>query len=651
MCGISGIFHYADSQPNLVNGKTIFRMTDILQHRGPDGHGYLFLESKGKKKFVRTREWEIAEIDRFKFDLAFGHRRLAVIDLSENASQPMCNEDQTLWITANCEIYNFRELREILTKKGHRFQSSSDVETLLHSYEEWGEKFVRYLRGMFAFALWDAHKEILLLARDRLGKKPLVYSDWQGHFIFASEAKAILNVPQFPHELDSEGVIHFFSYRNTPWPFTLFNGIRRLPPGCMLIFERGKMTIKRYWQISFENKRSGNLQDLERELFEILDEAVRLRLYSDVPLGALISGGVDSSTVVAMMSNHLQHPIRTFSVGYEYANERDPEFRYSRQVSQIFSTYHHEIVVKKDSMTSLPRVIWHYDEPFAFPVALANYQLCKMMKKEVTVALSGDGGDEIFAGYLGYRNWKLLDKINQFLSLNKICRTLKPILNRLPLKGVGDIIRILAAENHQKRALRQSLSFAQLRRELFAEDFYRKTRDIDVGAILEDVYRDIDPPDLLDGILYQDLILTDAHATCTFSDISGMANGLEIRAPFMDHKIVEFAASLPIEMKIRGLNRRKYILKKMMADTLPQSIMYRKKIGYGDAIPYWKWFWEDFQAGMNDIILNGRMYEGEIFNKRFIENILRQYQGGEDRLFNLLWSLYCFALWYEMYFV
>lgn len=651
MCGISGVFHYKDSGPNLVNGKTISRMTDILQHRGPDDYGYLFLESKGKKKFVRTREWERAEIDRFNPDLAFGHRRLAVIDLSENASQPMCNEDETIWVIANCEIYNFRELREILTKKGHRFQSSSDVETILHSYEEWGEDFVPHLRGMFAFALWDAHKEILLVVRDRLGKKPLVYSNWQDHFIFASEAKAILNVPQFPHELDPEGVIHFFSYRNTPWPYTLFHGIRRLPPGCMLICEKGRMTIKRYWQISFEHKRSGSLEELERELFEILDEAVRLRLYSDVPLGALISGGVDSSTVVAMMSNHLQHPVRTFSVGYEHANERDPEFRYSRQVSQIFSTSHHEIVVKKDSMTSLPRVIWHYDEPFAFPVALANYQLCKMMKKEVTVALSGDGGDEIFAGYLGYRNWKLLDKISQFLSLNKICKPLEPLLNRPPLKGVGDILQILVAENHQKRALRQSLSFAQLRSELFSEDFYRKTRDIDVGAILEDIYRDIDPPDLLDGILYQDLILTDAHATCTFSDISGMANGLEIRAPFMDHKIVEFAASLPIEMKIRGLNQRKYILKKMMADTLPQSIMYRKKIGYGDAIPYWKWFWEDFQAGMNDIILNGRMYEGEIFNKGFIENILRQYQGGEDRLFNLLWSLYCFALWYEMYFV
>jgi asparagine synthase (glutamine-hydrolysing) len=654
MCGISGIFHYTDSQPNLVSGKTIFRMTDILQHRGPDDYGYLFLESKDKKKLMRTREWQRAEINGNNFDLAFGHRRLAVIDLSEKASQPMCNEDETLWVIANCEIYNFRELREILTKKGHRFKSSSDTETILHSYEEWGEEFVRYLRGMFAFALWDASREVLLLVRDRLGKKPLVYSDWKGHFIFASEPKAILEVPDFPHKLDPEGIVHFFSYRNTPWPYTLFKGIRRLPPGCKLIFEKGKKTIERYWQISFEHKRSGNVQDLERELSEILNEAVRLRLYSEVPLGALISGGVDSSAVVAMMSNHLQHPIRTFSVGYEDANERDPEFRYSRQVSQLFSTYHHEVVVKKDSMTVLPRVIWHYDEPFAFPVALANYQLCKMMKKEVTVALSGDGADEIFAGYLGYRNWKILSNISQFLdfpSLNRIFKPLASLFHHPSLKGVGDILRILVAENHQKRALRQSLSFARLHRELFSEDFYRKTKDINVGGILEGIYRDIDPPNLLDGVLYQDLILTDAHATCTFSDISGMANGLEIRAPFMDHKIVEFAASLPIEMKIKGLDRRKYIVKKMMADTLPQSIMYRKKIGYGDAIPYWKWFWEDIQKGISDTILKSKMHENEIFNKTFIENILNRYHGGEDRFFNLLWSIYCFALWYEIYFV
>jgi len=654
MCGISGIFNYTDSGPNLINGKTIFRMTDIQKHRGPDDFGYLFLESKDKRRTIRTREWGKAEINKYKFDLAFGHRRLAVIDLSEKAAQPMCNEDETLWVTANCEIYNFRELREILTKKGHRFKSSSDTETILHSYEEWGEEFVRYLRGMFAFALWDSHKEVLLLVRDRLGKKPLVYSNWQGHFIFASEAKAILEVPHFPHKLDPEGIIHFFSYRNTPWPYTLFDGIRRLPPGCMLIFERGKMTIKRYWQISFEHKRSGSPQDLEGELLGIMDEAVHLRLYSDVPLGALVSGGVDSSTVVAMMSNHLHYPVQTFSVGYEDANAQDPEFEYSRQVSQIFSTNHREIVIKKDSMTVLPHVIWHYDEPFAFPVALANYQLCKWMKNDVTVALSGDGGDEIFAGYLGYRNWKLLGKISQFLdflSLNKISKPLESILNHPSLKGVGDILKILVAENYQKRALRQSLSFAELRRALFSEDFYRETKDVDVGFMLEEIYRDIDPSDLLDGVLYQDLILTDAHATCTFGDISGMANGLEIRAPFMDQKVVEFAASLPIEMKIKGLNQRKYIVKKMMADSLPKSIMYRKKIGYGDAIPYWKWFGENFQKGISDTILKGKMHESGIFNKTFMENILNRYQRGEDKFFNLLWSLYCFALWYEIYFV
>jgi asparagine synthase (glutamine-hydrolysing) len=422
----------------------------------------------------------------------------------------------------------------------------------------------------------------------------------------------------------------------------------------MLIVQSGTMTLKRYWQISFGHKQTGSPQDLERELFHILDEAVRLRLYSDVPLGALASGGVDSSAVVAMMSNHLHHPVQTFSVGYEDDNAKDPEFEYSRHLAQIFSTNHHEIVINKDSMALLSRVIWHYDEPFAFPVALANYQLCKWMKNDVTVALSGDGGDEIFAGYLGYRNWKLLNRISRlldFLPITKVSTSLESMAHRFPLRRARDFLRILTAENYQKRALRQSLSFAQLRRELFSENFYRKTQEVDVGLVLENIYRDIDPPDLLDGILYQDLILTDAHATCTFSDISGMANALEIRSPFMDQKVVEFAASLPIEMKIKGLNQRKYIVKKMMADILPKSIMYRKKIGYGDAIPYWKWFWEDIRKGISDTILESKMHESEIFNKTFVENILNRYQGGEDKFFYLLWSLYCFALWYDIYFV
>jgi asparagine synthase (glutamine-hydrolysing) len=421
----------------------------------------------------------------------------------------------------------------------------------------------------------------------------------------------------------------------------------------MLILRRGEKILKRYWQISFEKRSPKDIDHLADELYGVLDEAVHLRLYSDVPLGALISGGVDSSTVVAMMSHHLTQQVRTFSVGYEDAHKKDPEFEYSRKVSQLFSTKHHEIIVRKDSMKLLPRIIWYFDEPFAFPVALANYHLCKVIKSEVTVALSGDGGDEVFAGYLGYRHWKLLGKISQYmkgLSLHRLSKPLELISDHLPWKGMGDLLKILFAEDYKKRALRQSLFFETLRRELFSKDFYVETKEIDVGTILESIYYEINPTYLLDGILYQDLILTDAHATCTFSDISGMANGLEIRSPFMDQKVVEFAASLPLDVKIKGFNHRKYILKKMMSDTLPKSIMYRKKIGYGDGIPYWRWFREDFHKEVKDRILDPSIHIDRIFDKQFVENISDRYEKGEEGYFNILWSIYCFSIWYEMYF-
>lgn len=390
MCGIAGIY---DFKGRKVDPNDLRVFTGSLKHRGPDDKGIWHLNNIG-----------------------FAHTRLSIIDLSAMGHQPMANEDQTIWITFNGEIYNFKELRESLKIKGHRFKSNSDTEVIIHLYEEKGTSCLEYLRGMFAFAIWDQKKQRLFLARDRIGKKPLFYTIQNDRVVFASELKAISALPWIDNQIDLESLAYVFSYDFVPWPRSIYKNIFKLPPASYAIFDdKHRGLIKKYWEVDLQKKEYLSEDEAAERLRDIMRESIKLRLRSDVPLGMFLSGGLDSSFVVGLASQCVDQPIRTFSIGYEDNESKDPEFSFSRQVASHFKTIHHEILFDKKIVQNLPDLMYQYDEPFCIPNALAHYQLCKETRKQVTVSLSGDGADELFAGYNVYKKWKLLDFASFFI--------------------------------------------------------------------------------------------------------------------------------------------------------------------------------------------------------------------------------------------
>ena len=381
MCGIDGILYHDRAQ--VVSEKLIERMNDVLHHRGPDDSGV----------------W-------VKGNVGLGQARLSIIDLSPLGHQPMCNEDGTVWITFNGEIYNFLELKEELLRKGHHFRSHTDTETILHLWEEMGPACVERLRGMFAIALWDERKQTLFLARDRVGKKPLFYAALPDRFIFGSEIKAILQDEDFDVSPDLEAIHYYLTYQSVPAPYSAFKGVKQLPPAHTLLVKDGTVTIQRYWDLSYRQKRrvigEAAERELQEEIIERLREAVRIRLMSDVPLGAFLSGGIDSSIVVALMAGLMDQPVKTFSIGF--AEEEYNELPYARMVAERYHTDHHEFIVKPDAQAIFPDLVWHYNEPFADSSAIPTYYVSKLAREYVTVVLTGDGGDENFAGYPRYQN-------------------------------------------------------------------------------------------------------------------------------------------------------------------------------------------------------------------------------------------------------
>lgn len=605
MCGIAGIidFRRKDIEEDQIN-----RMVDILAHRGPDGRG-IYRQA----------------------GLALGHRRLAIIDLSEAATQPLNNETQDVWVVVNGMIYNFRELRKELEAKGHHFKSKSDSEVVVHLYEEYGEDCIPILRGMFALAIWDKKREILVLARDRIGQKPLVYTSLPNKFYFASEPKAIFATQEIPKEIDMTGMHHFFSYMNVPWPYTMYKNVKQLPPACILKVELESKSIKidKYWKPDLNTKLDISIEESASKLLSTLEESVKLRLISDVPIGALLSGGIDSSSIVALMSRFLRRPVETFSVGYETSTKKDPEFGFSKIVSDEFKTNHHQISVDHNIIKVLPEMLWFYDEPYANPVALPNFELCRIMKKGVTVVFSGDGGDETFAGYPGYLKWKAVHFINRlfpFISKSK--------------QGAFNL-----------RSLRKASFSRRLYGNLYVPELRKEIKEINTGVILDEFYLENDSNSLLDNILFMDLILYNAHGVSLISDISGMSNGLEIRSPFLDHKLVEFVFSLPINNKVKGFSQTKYILRKAMGDILPKSILSRKKIGYGEGIPFKEWFCNEWKDTVRQFLFDGGLKKSGIFQMKYVKELFDNHMNFRQDNFNLLWSLVCFSVWHENVFI
>lgn len=568
MCGICGVA-YSDQRCGDLEG--LQKMTAAIRHRGPDSDGYY--EAKG---------------------VGLGIRRLAIIDVS-GGDQPISSEDASLWVVLNGEIYNYPEMRVVLEKRGHRFKTKTDTECILHYYEDEGDACVRHLRGMFAFALWDANRQRLLLARDRLGKKPVYYAIQNGELYFCSELGGLLKVlPQRP-EIDLESMDLYLSLQYVPEPRTIYSGVYKLPAAHTLVWEHGQATLNRYWELSYQPKLSGSEGDLADELRQRLREAVRMRLMSEVPLGAYLSGGIDSSIIVALMSELSSAPVKTFSVGFE--EEDYSELPYARTVAARYGTDHHEFLLRYDDLPStLETIAEHFGEPFADASAIPLYHLSLLTRQTVTVALNGDGGDEDFAGYQRY--W--LDPLANFYMKwpGFLSRWLVPSITRhlrddadrpVGQSAINGIKRLEQLPQIDQRAsiLRWGSYFAPRQRQaLWQDDYWRNLFPDSAEKLIAHAF------DQAEGSFLDRTLSADIHTylpgdLLVKADRMTMAASLEGRSPFLDYELVEWAARLPDSMKVRGLSG-KYLLKKAFAGFLPDEVRSHRKQGFG--IPLAAWF-------------------------------------------------------------
>ena len=633
MCGIAGIINISSPpQKSLME-----KMCGIMKHRGPDGEGY-YVEGA----------------------VALGHRRLSIIDL-EGGKQPLSNEDGTVWITYNGEIYNFPALRKELIEKGHRFKTKSDTETIVHAYEEYGVQCLEKLRGMFAFGIWDDKKKRLFLARDRLGKKPLYYFSDSKKFIFASELKAILQDKRVNREINSKAVADYLTYNYIPFPETIFKGIYKLPPAHFMTVkivpgiqssqggvkqaECLDVSVQQYWDIKYEPDYSLSENDWADALSENLKEAVRLRLISDVPLGAFLSGGIDSSTVVALMSMVQAAPVKTFSIGFK--EEDFSEVKYARDVSKRFGTEHHEMIVEPDAMGILPDLAWEFDEPFADSSAIPTYYVSKMARQHVAVILSGDGGDETFAGYRRYLWARDMHRYDWLpITLKKILFGIPAVLLPDGMKGKGMLTHLSKSPFERYAGLNTFSDHSYLKNLLSADIITDLKQNYNGGdpnyAYLKGFYDVCKSDDYLTKIQYMDTKTYLADDILTKVDRASMLCSLETRAPLLDHKVVELAARIPSSLKIKN-NETKYILKKAMNGILPDEILYRKKMGFG--VPLIHWFKKDLAEYARDILLSKKAVDRNIFNQNYIQSILKNHQKKGRDLSARIWALLFFEHW------
>ncbi|HYB74651.1 MAG TPA: asparagine synthase (glutamine-hydrolyzing) [Candidatus Sulfotelmatobacter sp.] len=625
MCGICGVLNFDPAAP--VDPAVLKGMADLLAHRGPDGEGF-------------HRHGPIG----------LGHRRLAIIDLSDAAAQPMANEDESLWIVFNGEIYNFQSLRDDLLRRGHTFRSKSDTETILHLYEEEGEGCLRHLRGMFAFALWDSRRRRLFLARDRVGKKPLFYWHRPGRaFAFASEPKAFVADPAFRAEPDAEALWHFLTFQYIPAPWSGFRAVRKLPPAHYLVLEGDRLDIHRYWDLRYTPKRGESALALAAELGARLREAVRLRLISDVPLGAFLSGGVDSGAVVALMAEVGTGPLRTFSIGFPEADY--DELRYARLVAERFQTEHHELVVRPDALAILPRMVWHYNEPFGDSSAVPSFYLAEMTRRGVTVALNGDGGDESFAGYPRYL------ALRRSRGFDYIPRGVRPGLawaaSHLPAgraKGfLSRAAQFLAAQDPdpERRYARWLVHFDHaLKPRLCTPEFQAQAGGADSVDLVVAAYARSDGTDLIDRTLHVDVQTYLPDDLLVKMDIATMAHSLEARSPFLDHELMEFAASLPPDLKLHGRTGKK-VLKSLLRPLLPPALLHRPKMGFG--VPIDHWFRGPLRDVLREVLLSSRCLGRGYLRPPMVQKMTEEHIAGRRNWHYHLWDLLVLELWFRTF--
>ena len=632
MCGITGAV-WTDPE-RAIDGDTLRRMVRVLRHRGPDDEGVHVEEFHARPGYDAVP------------GVALGHRRLSIIDVA-GGQQPLANEDDSIWVVFNGEIYNYHDLRQRLEGAGHRFRTNSDTEAIVHLYEDEGPKFLEHLNGMFSLAVWDSNRRQLLLARDRLGQKPLVYRLERGRLLFASELKSLLEVADVPRSIDPQAVDEYLTYQYVPHPRTIFRGISKLPPAHYAVYRDGKLRIDRYWRPDFNAQENRPAEEYAEQLREKLTSSVKLRLQSEVPLGAFLSGGVDSTIIVGLMQKLTGQRVRTFSIGFPVA-EYD-ETQYAQLVARRFGTEHEEFRVQPDALDILPKLVWHYDEPFADSSAIPTWYVSQLTRRHVTVALTGDGGDELFAGYPRYRavwlgtwfdrlpgpmRWALSHRYWQKLPASprqkSVRRRLKRFTETLGQSPWSRYLGWIAIFNETRRA------------ELYTEEFVETLPNADPLQFLTSAAARCSGRDPVTATSLTDLLTYLPCDLMTKVDIASMAHGLECRQPFLDHRVVELAARMPIAHKFRrGTGKR--ILLEAFADLVPNEVVRRKKMGFG--VPLDHWFRGPLADFSRDVFSDSRTVGRGMFQTDVTNRLLEDHIAGRFDHSYRLWALLVLELW------
>jgi asparagine synthase (glutamine-hydrolysing) len=624
MCGIAGRFNYRSGAP--VDPVALEAMCDLIRHRGPDGSGVWTENAVG-----------------------FGHRRLAILDVSPAGRQPMHTADGALTITFNGEIYNFQEIRRDLEARGFAFASRTDTEVILQAYRAFGVECVSRLRGMFAFAIWDRAARRLFAARDRAGQKPFYFREDANGLAFASEPKAFLGEPSFAPEADPEALFHYLSFQYVPAPGSAFRGLQRLPPAHYLLVDNGKTSIERYWQLSYATKRVGTETDARDALVPLLEDATREQLVSDVPLGAFLSGGVDSSVIVALMARAATGRVKTFSIGFE--EQEYNELPHARCVAERLGTDHHEAIVRPDAVAILPKLIWHYNEPYADSSAIPTFYLSEMTRRSVTVALNGDAGDENFAGYpryLGSMLGRRFDRLPTAVrrALGQLAPHLPAGAPRSRLSRARRFLHGIGIGPERRYAMWMFHFDDERKRRLCSNDFLAAAGPADSAAWIERLYAESGAANFLDATLSVDVHSYLPDDLLVKVDIATMAFGLEGRSPLLDHRVMEFAASLPPDLKLRG-TEGKYLFKRIARELLPASVIDRPKMGF--AVPLDHWFRGELRELAHDVLLGSRLRARGYFHMPVIEQMLREHETMACNWHYQLWNLLVFELWHRMF--
>jgi asparagine synthase (glutamine-hydrolysing) len=623
MCGIAGFIQAPErvTEPQEAN-RLLQKMCDVIRHRGPDEEGLTLI---GRA--------------------ALGMRRLSIIDLV-GGHQPMSGEDGQVTIVFNGEIYNFLELHELLESKGHTFKTRSDTEAIVHAFEEFGSDCLEMLRGMFAFAIWDARSQELFLARDRVGKKPLYYTLTEhGAFVFGSELKSLLLHPEVHRELDTHALDAYFTLGYVPDPLTIFTGINKLPPGHYLRFREGRVETKQYWDFSFEQDEPRREEDYLEELQALLDEAVRVRLIADVPLGAFLSGGIDSSTIVGLMSRHMDQPVKTFSIGFH--EDSYNELQFARLTAERFGTEHHEFFVTPDICDIADELVRHFDEPFADSSAIPTYMVSKLAREFVTVVLTGDGGDEVFGGYTRYlveRKRRMFAHVPGFLRKH----VMRPISRTLPHGALGRNFIHNVALDPVDRYLDSISVFTGLNRNLLYSNDLKHSLSAN-GNVTTQFRRfgeAVKTSEDIDKLLYIDSKTYLPGDILTKVDRVSMAVSLEARAPLLDHKLIEFMSKAPANLKLAGYET-KYLLKKAVSGLIPSEILTRPKQGFG--LPVDQWINKQLRGRIRETLTQSQVRQRGYLDPAYVAVLLDEHERGRRDHSMAVWALFMFELWYREY--